>query len=220
MRTGCDPQRGPGGHYPKHPASNQKPGQGKGWVCLGWGEKRSPGNVFCPDCGLMGEDGHPRHVLGPRWREGRRVAPRADACKLIFLRPSRASELFFSPLRKEAPRLTACSFIMRTILICVDYLRQTGHRCNYAEQVLAPGSLHSTVWGRTAPWRGSSAGPHMEPRPLTSGPRRVGRRAACFHPVSSALKSWLWNLEAEGPWVVVSVILEVWMLSSGEGREH
>lgn len=204
----------------KAPSLQSDARAGKGLSVFGVGEKRSPGNVFCPDCGLMGEDGHPRHMLGPRWREGRRVTPRADACKLIFLRPSRPSELFSSPLRKEAPRLTACSFIMRTILICVDYLRQTGHRCNYAEQVLAPGSLHSTVWGRTAPWRGSSAGPHVEPRNLTSGPRRVGRRAARFHPVSSALKSWLWNLEAEAPWVVVSVILEVWMLSSGEGREH
>ena len=89
--------------------------------------------MFCPECGLMGDDGHLGHVAMPRWGEGRRVTPHADACKLIFLKPSRESELFSSLLGKEATRLTACYFIMRTILICVDYLRQTGHWCNYAK---------------------------------------------------------------------------------------
>ena len=68
----------------------------KGLSVFGVGEKKSPVHGFCPDRGLMGDDGHKKHVPVPRWREGRRVTPHADACKLIFLRPSRESELFSS----------------------------------------------------------------------------------------------------------------------------
>ena len=38
------------------------------WV----GEKKSPVHGFCPDRGLMGDDGHKKHVPASRWREGGR----------------------------------------------------------------------------------------------------------------------------------------------------